>query len=45
MVTIGEDAARVISRVEYDSTTNRCVGFVLPLNKNGLHEIDAFLAL
>ena len=45
MVTIGEDATRVISRVEYDSKTNRCVGFVLPLNKNGLPEIDSFLAL
>ena len=45
MITIGEDATRVISRVEYDSTTNRCVGFVLPLNKNGLPEIDSFLAL
>ena len=43
IVTIGEDATRIIYRVEYDSKTNRCVGFVLPL-KNGLPEIDSFLA-
>ena len=35
-VTIGEDATRVISRVE------RCVGFVLPLSENGLPLIDSF---
>ena len=43
IVTIGEDAICIICRVEYDSKTNRCVGFVLPL-KNGLPEIDSFLA-
>ena len=43
LVTIGEDATRIICRVEYDVRTNRCVGFVLPL-KNGLPEIDTFLA-
>ena len=44
-VTIGEDATRVISRVEYDSQTDRCVGFVLPLSENGLPLIDSFLAV
>ena len=43
IVTIGVDAICIICRVEYDSKTNRCVGFVLPL-KNGLPEIDSFLA-
>ena len=43
IVTIGEDATRIICRMEYDSKTNRCVGFVLPL-KNRLPEIDSFLA-
>ena len=32
LISVGEDATRVISRVEYDSETVRCVGFVLPLN-------------
>lgn len=46
VIIIGEDATRVISRVEYDKT-NRCVGFVLPIddNDNGLPKNDEFLAL
>ena len=43
-MSIGEDATRVISRVEYDSNTNRLVGFVLPLNKEGLLLTDSFVA-
>ena len=43
VVSIGEDATRIICRVEYDIRTDRCVGFVLPL-KNGLPEVDSFLA-
>ena len=46
IISVGEDATRVISRVEYDCETDRCVGFVLPLNKcTGLPEIDSFLAV
>ena len=45
VVAIGEDVTRVIARVEYDNETNRCVGFVLPLNELGLPEMDSFLAL
>ena len=45
IVTIGEDATRVISRVEYDSETDRCVGFVLPVNQFGLADGDSFLAI
>ena len=31
IVSIGEDATSVIGRVDYDSETDRCVGFVLPV--------------
>ena len=37
LVSIGEDATRIICRVEYDIRTNRCVGFGLP-------EVDYFSA-
>jgi len=30
VVAIGEDATRVVQRVQYDPMTNRIVGFVLP---------------
>ena len=45
LISVGEDATRVISRVEYDHETDRCVGFVLPLNDSGLPEVDSFLAV
>ena len=35
-VSIGEDATRIIARIEWDAETNHCYGFVLPLNKDGL---------
>ena len=44
-LAIGKDATRVISRVEYDSETDQCVGFVLPVNKLGLPKVDSFLAI
>ena len=44
IVSIGEDATRVIGRVDYDSETNRCVGFVLPVDDCGLPLVDSFLA-
>ena len=44
IVTIGEDATRIISRVEYDNQTDRCVGFVLPIDENGLLIINSFVA-
>ena len=31
IVTIAEDATRVIARVEYDNETDRCIGFVLAI--------------
>jgi len=36
---------QLASYVEYDSETNCCIGFVLPLNNQGLPEIDSFLAV
>ena len=44
-VSIGEDATRIISRVDYDHKTNRCVGFVLPVDQDGLPLVDSFLAV
>ena len=43
VVAIAEDATRIINRVEYDPATNRCVGFVLPSDKNGLPVTDSSL--
>ena len=43
-VSIGEDATRVIGRVDYDPETDRCVGFVLPVDENGLPLINSFQA-
>ena len=43
-VSISEDATRITGRVEYDHATDRCVGFVLPLDDNGLPVVDSFVA-
>ncbi len=43
VISLGEDATRVVSRVEYDSETDRCVGFVLPSSKNGTLKAGSFL--
>ena len=45
VVTVGEDATRVIARVEYDYETDRCVGFVLPTRKTGLLLANSFIAV
>ena len=45
VVSIGEDATHVIARVDYDSKTDRCVGFVLPVDQDGLPKVDSFLAV
>ena len=44
VVSIGEDATRVIARIDYDSHTDRLVGFVLPVDNNGLPITDSFVA-
>ena len=35
----------MITRVDYDCATDRCVGFILPLDHNGLPIVDSFLAV
>lgn len=38
VVSLSEDATRIVDKVQYDATTNQLIGFVPPLNKqNGLH--------
>ena len=44
VVSISEDATRIISRVEYDHESNRMVGFILPCDDAGLPLADSFLA-
>ena len=45
IVSLSEDATRVVGKIEYDSETDRCVGFVLPLNENSLPIVDSFIAV
>ena len=42
VISLGEDATRVVSRVEYDSETDRCVGFVLPSNRMAHFKLTHF---
>ena len=44
LISISEDATRIVGQVEYDSATNRCVGFVLPLDDNGLPKVNSCMA-
>ena len=44
VVSISEDATRIITRIDYDSELDRLVGFVLPCNDQGLPLVDSFLA-
>ena len=43
IVTIGEDATRIIGRVEYDNESNKLVSFVLPCDSNGLPKCDKYI--
>ena len=43
VMSIGEDATRVIGRVDYDSETNRCIGFLLPPDDHGLATSSGFI--
>ena len=45
VITIGEDATRLVSRVEYDSETDKLVGFVLPIDDIRLPLCDSFMAV
>ena len=44
VVSISEDATRIITRIDYDSKSDRLVGFVLPCNDQGLPLVDSFVA-
>lgn len=41
-VWISEDATRITGKIEYDSISNKVVGFVMPFD-NGLAKSDAFV--
>lgn len=41
---MSEDATGITARIQYDQTTNQIVGFVLPLNENGLPNIQIYPA-
>jgi len=43
-ISLGEDTTRAMTRIEYDSETNKLVGFMLPCDDKGLPLCDAFLA-
>lgn len=45
IVSIGEDASMLISRIEYDKDTDRLVGFVLPSNESGTINSNRFMAV
>ena len=45
VISAGEDATHLISKVQYDGDTNRMVGFVLPCDNNGFPITDSFLAI
>ena len=42
VISISEGATRIITRIDYDSESDRLVGFVLPCNDKGLPLVDAF---
>ena len=44
IVSVGEDATWLISRVDYDSSNDQLVGFVLPVDSSGLPKFDSFVA-
>lgn len=44
VVSLSEDATRIINRIQYDSSTNQLIGFTLPVNKCGMPSCDAFMA-
>lgn len=43
-ISIGEHATRVIARVDYDPETDKLVGFVMPIQENGLPITNCFSA-
>ena len=45
IISISEDATRLIGRVDYDKETDKLVGFVLPSNDEGIPLSDSFKAI
>ena len=45
IVAVAENATHILHKVEYDPTTNCCVGFVLPTDDLGLPKIDEHQAV
>lgn len=45
VVTVGEDATHVITRVVYNYETDHCVGFILPTSKTGFLLADSYIAV
>jgi 2-keto-3-deoxy-L-rhamnonate aldolase RhmA len=44
VVSVAEDATRIIKTVKYDPCTNKCVGFLLPTdNHEGLPQTSSYL--
>ena len=44
VAALGEDAIRVINKIQYDPNTNKLVSFVLLCNESGLPLCDSFMA-
>lgn len=44
IISISEDATRIICRIEYDANGDKLVGFVLPVDENFLPITDSFHA-
>lgn len=45
IVSLSEDATRIVIRIQYDARTNQLIGFVLPLDINGMPIPFSFKAL
>jgi hypothetical protein len=45
VVSVAEDATRIVKQVEYDPATNRCVGFVIPREEDGRYTTDTYKAI
>ena len=44
IISISEDATRIIRHIDYDENSNKLVGFVLPVDGNHLPLTDSFFA-
>ena len=45
VVSVSEDATRLIACVDYDKDTDKMVGFILPSNENGIPLSNSFIAI